>query len=73
MGCALCVIGSTVMVLHSPQEQEVASMDILKEKVQEPGNHKILNKNISYDQLLTLKFMFFRQITYFLEGHSGTR
>ncbi|XP_076071473.1 magnesium transporter NIPA2-like isoform X2 [Mytilus galloprovincialis] len=37
MGCALCVIGSTVMVLHSPQEQEVASMDILKEKVQEPG------------------------------------
>ena len=37
MGCALCVIGSTVMVLHSPQEQEVSSMDILKEKIQEPS------------------------------------
>lgn len=37
LGCALCVIGSTVMVLNSPQEQEVASMDALKEKIQEPG------------------------------------
>jgi hypothetical protein len=25
------------MVLNSPQEQEVASMDALKEKMQEPG------------------------------------
>lgn len=37
MGCALCVIGSTVMVLHSPQEQAVDNMDALKSKVQEPG------------------------------------
>jgi len=33
----LCVIGSTVMIIHSPQGQEVASMDELKEKIQEPG------------------------------------
>lgn len=37
VGCGLCMVGSTVMVLHSPQETKVHSMDVLLDKVQEPG------------------------------------
>ncbi|CAG2213199.1 NIPA [Mytilus edulis] len=36
VSCGLCVIGSTVMVVHSPQETQVHSMDEMLEKVQEP-------------------------------------
>ena len=37
VGCLLCVLGSTVMVIHSPKEQEVANIDQLKAMVAEPG------------------------------------
>ena len=37
VGCMLCVLGSTVMVIHSPKEQEVANIDQLKAMVAEPG------------------------------------
>ncbi|KAK7097325.1 magnesium transporter NIPA2-like isoform X2 [Littorina saxatilis] len=37
VGCFLCVIGSTVMVIHSPKEQEVANIDQLKAMVAEPA------------------------------------
>jgi hypothetical protein len=37
VGCALCVIGSTVMVIHSPKEQEVSNIDQLKNMVAQPG------------------------------------
>ncbi|XP_062569105.1 magnesium transporter NIPA4-like [Saccostrea cucullata] len=36
IGCGLCIIGSTVMVLHSPKEQEVESMEDLVEKIKDP-------------------------------------
>ncbi|XP_067663593.1 magnesium transporter NIPA2-like isoform X1 [Haliotis asinina] len=36
VGCLLCILGSTVMVIHSPKEQEVGSMEALKEKLIEP-------------------------------------
>ncbi|XP_050520979.1 magnesium transporter NIPA2 isoform X2 [Daktulosphaira vitifoliae] len=37
IGCFMCVIGSTVMVIHSPKEGEIDSMDILLQKLTEPG------------------------------------
>lgn len=37
IGCGLCILGSTVMVLHSPKEQEVESMEKLVEKIKDPG------------------------------------
>lgn len=37
VGCLLCVLGSTVMVIHSPKEQEVADIDQLKAMVAEPA------------------------------------
>lgn len=36
IGCGLCILGSTVMVLHSPKEQEVESMEKLVEKIKDP-------------------------------------
>ncbi|XP_048885010.1 magnesium transporter NIPA2-like [Brienomyrus brachyistius] len=37
MGCLLCILGSTVVVLHAPQEEEVVSLSTLAEKLKEPG------------------------------------
>eukprot|EP00105_Crassostrea_gigas_P041465 XP_019925613.1 PREDICTED: magnesium transporter NIPA2-like [Crassostrea gigas] len=36
VGSAMCVLGSTVVVLHSPKEQEVESIEDLLEKVRDP-------------------------------------
>lgn len=37
VGCLLCILGSTVMVIHAPKEQEVSSIDQLKTMVIQPG------------------------------------
>lgn len=37
IGCLLCVLGSTVMVIHAPQEEEVASLTAMAEKLRDPG------------------------------------
>ena len=45
VGCMLCVLGSTVMVIHSPKEQEVANIDQLKAMVAEPGVCHVAREN----------------------------
>jgi Protein of unknown function (DUF803). len=37
MGCVLCVLGSTVIVIHSPKEEEVETLSDLLTKLQDPG------------------------------------
>ncbi|XP_061862487.1 magnesium transporter NIPA2 isoform X2 [Colius striatus] len=37
IGCLLSVLGSTVMVIHAPQEEEVSSLESMAEKLKEPG------------------------------------
>ncbi|CAL4133679.1 unnamed protein product [Meganyctiphanes norvegica] len=37
IGCALCLLGSTVVVIHAPQESEVTSMEDLAVKLVDPG------------------------------------
>lgn len=37
VGCLLCILGSTVMVIHAPQEEEIASLTAMAEKLKEPG------------------------------------
>ena len=37
MGCVLCVLGSTVIVIHSPKEEEVENLTELLTKLQDPG------------------------------------
>lgn len=36
LGCLLCVLGSTVIVIHSPKEVEVEDLNVLLEKLQDP-------------------------------------
>ena len=37
LGCALCVMGSTTIVLHAPQEQEIGSVLEVWNLATEPG------------------------------------
>uniref|UniRef100_A0A1A7WXB4 Non imprinted in Prader-Willi/Angelman syndrome 2 n=2 Tax=Iconisemion striatum TaxID=60296 RepID=A0A1A7WXB4_9TELE len=37
IGCLLCILGSTVMVIHAPQEEEVSSLSAMAEKLKDPG------------------------------------
>ncbi|KAK4327182.1 hypothetical protein Pmani_002329 [Petrolisthes manimaculis] len=36
LGCALCLLGSTVVVIHAPKESEVTNMEELSEKLFDP-------------------------------------
>ncbi|XP_071980797.1 magnesium transporter NIPA3 [Engystomops pustulosus] len=37
LGCLLCVLGSTMMVIHAPQEEEVTSLHDMEIKLRDPG------------------------------------
>ncbi|KAM5192269.1 magnesium transporter NIPA3 [Mantella aurantiaca] len=37
LGCLLCILGSTMMVIHAPQEEEVTSLDDLEIKLKDPA------------------------------------
>uniref|UniRef100_H3C1R9 Zgc:101583 n=1 Tax=Tetraodon nigroviridis TaxID=99883 RepID=H3C1R9_TETNG len=37
VGCLLSILGSTVMVIHAPQEEEVGSLDAMADKLKDPG------------------------------------
>ncbi|XP_064422674.1 magnesium transporter NIPA2 [Latimeria chalumnae] len=37
IGCVLSILGSTVMVIHAPQEEEVETLEKMAEKLKDPG------------------------------------
>ncbi|XP_030638581.1 magnesium transporter NIPA4 [Chanos chanos] len=37
MGCVLCLLGSTIMVIHAPEEEEVTTLKEMTEKLLDPG------------------------------------
>ncbi|XP_010784802.1 magnesium transporter NIPA2-like, partial [Notothenia coriiceps] len=37
LGCLLCVLGSILLVIHAPQEQEVTSLQDMTYKLLDPG------------------------------------
>ncbi|NXF94166.1 NIPA3 protein, partial [Eubucco bourcierii] len=37
LGCLLSILGSTVMVIHAPEEEEVTSLDEMERKLQDPA------------------------------------
>lgn len=47
LGCALSILGSTVMVIHAPEEEQVTSLDEMERKLQDPGLYAIA-KNACY-------------------------
>jgi magnesium transporter len=36
LGCFLCIIGSTIIVIHSPKEVEIEDLDVLVGKLKDP-------------------------------------
>ena len=44
IGCACCILGSTVMVIHSPRESDIHNMEELRLKMAEPGTTLIVYK-----------------------------
>lgn len=44
LGCLLCLLGSILLVIHAPQEQEVTSLQDMTSKLLEPGeNHHLIS------------------------------
>jgi len=37
ISCFMCIIGSTVIVIHSPKEEEINNLEDLLQKLTEPG------------------------------------
>lgn len=37
LGCLLSLVGSTVMVIHAPEEEEVTTLEEMTSKLKEPG------------------------------------
>uniref|UniRef100_A0A8C2WPZ1 NIPA magnesium transporter 2 n=1 Tax=Cyclopterus lumpus TaxID=8103 RepID=A0A8C2WPZ1_CYCLU len=37
LGCVLSILGSTTMVIHAPQEEEISSLDHMAQKLVDPG------------------------------------
>lgn len=46
IGCILSILGSTVMVIHAPQEEEVASLHEMEMKLRDPGDSTERNTQI---------------------------
>lgn len=42
LGCVLCVVGSTTIVLHAPQEREIESVTEVWQMAMEPGMFLLL-------------------------------
>lgn len=41
LGCAICLIGSVIIVLHAPPDQEVSTIDEILNYAIQPGNEKL--------------------------------
>lgn len=39
LGCVLCVVGSTIIVLHAPGEHSISSVEEIWELAIQPGDH----------------------------------
>ncbi|KAM4696086.1 magnesium transporter NIPA2-like [Rhinophrynus dorsalis] len=53
-GCAISILGSTVMVLHAPQEEEVSTLSNMEERLKQPGFVAFASFVIIFSLLLAL-------------------
>ncbi len=44
IGCAICLIGSVIIVLHAPPDKEVSSVDEILNLALQPGRHLALGE-----------------------------
>lgn len=50
LGCLLSILGSTTMVIHAPQEEEITSLEDMAEKLVDPGTDR-LDHNVEIGDL----------------------
>lgn len=48
LGCLLCLLGSVLLVIHAPQEQEVTSLQDMTNKLLEPGENRDLIASVHF-------------------------
>ncbi|KAE8583738.1 hypothetical protein XENTR_v10020669 [Xenopus tropicalis] len=53
-GCALSILGSTIMVLHAPQEEEVSTLSDMEVKLKQPGFLAFVSCVLLFSFLLAL-------------------
>ena len=41
LGCLLSILGSTTMVIHAPQEEEISSLEHMTKKLVDPGTEQL--------------------------------
>lgn len=58
LGCVLCVVGSTTIVLHAPQEREIHSVTEVWELAMDPGNVMFQGIICVYGLIHSWVFMF---------------
>lgn len=61
IGCLLSILGSTVMVIHAPQEEEVETLNEMSHKLGDPGKKNaglIRMQPIIYYSFITAAFKF---------------
>ncbi|KAL7080059.1 hypothetical protein ACQ4LE_000003 [Meloidogyne hapla] len=64
IGCAICLLGSTSIVIHSPKEEEVSSMSELAEKMRDP----VFITYVAVVFAITIVFVFYAAPRY---GHTN--
>ena len=50
VGCLLCTLGSTILIIHAPREEEVPNIESLEAKLKDP-----CKKNLSSLHYVLLK------------------
>lgn len=60
LGCVLCVVGSTTIVLHAPQEREIESVREVWDLAMEPGSHV---STLKYYSLVKISYWTTNQVT----------
>jgi hypothetical protein len=54
IGCAICLIGSVIIVLHAPPDKDVDSVDEILHLAIQPGTHSGILKDILLSAVLIL-------------------
>ncbi|XP_071412640.1 magnesium transporter NIPA3 isoform X2 [Pithys albifrons albifrons] len=65
LGCVLSILGSTVMVIHAPEEEEVTSLDEMERKLQDPA---VKGLGIAIKEMLEWKPVYRHPLVYILVG-----
>lgn len=62
IGCFLCILGSTIIVIHSPKEEEIENIEVLLLKIQEPGRKCLCTYLSIYSKILLENYLLINRL-----------